>query len=144
VTQKATPIAPAQSRWRRFRLAETDASDHASAACYRAPEHIGIATVVITELKFGDVEWQILGADLVERADHAAFENAPKTLNRVRVDGTNNVFVIRVPDDLVTVAIDLPQAVVADPLVRNEQAYFFRNRFGHELGKFVAGHTTAG
>jgi hypothetical protein len=29
-------------RWRRSQLAETDASDHASAACYRRLEHLGI------------------------------------------------------------------------------------------------------
>jgi hypothetical protein len=34
----ATPIAPVQSRWRRSSLAETDASDLVSAACYRLPE----------------------------------------------------------------------------------------------------------
>ena len=46
--------------------AETDASDHASAACYRGSEHIGIAAVVVAELKLRDVQRQIFGADLVK------------------------------------------------------------------------------
>ena len=43
----ATQVAPLSARWRRFRLAETDASDLVSAACYRRPEHVGIVTVVV-------------------------------------------------------------------------------------------------
>jgi hypothetical protein len=33
-------------RWRRSQLAETDASDRASAACYRRLEHLGIRSFV--------------------------------------------------------------------------------------------------
>jgi hypothetical protein len=67
-----------------FRLAETDASGHASAACYHRPEHVGIAAVVVPELKFRGVEWQIFGANFVERADHAAFEDRPEAFNRAQ------------------------------------------------------------
>jgi hypothetical protein len=38
-------------RWRRSQLAETDASDHASAACYRRLERLGIR---------GFVNWQTI------------------------------------------------------------------------------------
>jgi hypothetical protein len=31
----ATPVAPLRARWHRWSLAETDASDRGSAACYR-------------------------------------------------------------------------------------------------------------
>jgi hypothetical protein len=55
----AIPIAAFQSRWRRSSLAETDAGDLVSAACYRRPEHIGIAAVVIPELKFGNVQFNL-------------------------------------------------------------------------------------
>jgi hypothetical protein len=55
----ATPIAHVPVRWRRFRLAETDASDHASAACYRLLKHVGIVAVVVPVLKLGSVERHI-------------------------------------------------------------------------------------
>src|SRR5580693_5644018 len=136
----ATPTASVQARWHRFRLAETDASDHASAACYRRSEHVGIAAVIVPKLKFCHVKWKILGADLVECADHAALEDAPKAFNRVGVNRADDIFVVRVTDDLVAVAVDLFQAVVTNPLIGNEQADFLRNGFGHELGKLVAGY----
>jgi hypothetical protein len=136
----AIPIAPVQSRWRRSSLAETGASDLASAACYRFLENIRAHPIVVSELKLRDVERQVFRADLVERAYHAALEDRPETLNRVRVHRADHVFVVSVSDDLVLIAIDLPQAVVADPLIGHEQAHFLRNRFGHEFGKFVAGH----
>ena len=79
----ATLIAPVC--WPLSSLAETVTSDHASAACYRLPEHIGIATVIISELKFRDAQRHIFGAHLVESANHAALEDAPKAFNRVRV-----------------------------------------------------------
>lgn len=128
------------ARWHRFRLAETDASDHASAACYRRPEHAGVEAVVVPELKFRDVQRQIFGADLVERADHAALEDAPETFNRVGVNRANNVFVICVPDDLVAVAVDLAKAVVANPLVRDQEAHLLGNRLSNELAEKVAAY----
>jgi hypothetical protein len=67
----ATPIAPLSVRWPRFRLAETDASDLVSAACYRAPEHVGIVAVMVAELKFSDVEQHIF----VARAHRAERRN---------------------------------------------------------------------
>ena len=72
------PTAPVRARWHRFRLAETDASDHASAACYRRTKNIRVVAVVIAELELSNVQRQVLGAHLVERADNAAFEDAPK------------------------------------------------------------------
>ena len=55
-------ILAASVRWHRFRLAETDASDHASAACYRRPEHVGIEAIVMAELKLGNVKRHIFSA----------------------------------------------------------------------------------
>lgn len=42
------------------------------------PKDIRIGAVVIAELKLRNVQQQILGADLAERADNAAFENRPE------------------------------------------------------------------
>ena len=74
MTQMATPTVPLSARWHRFRLAETDASDLVSAACYRRSKHIGIEAVVVAELKFGDVKRHIFSRHFVECANHAAFE----------------------------------------------------------------------
>jgi hypothetical protein len=64
---KITPIASVRSRWRRSSLAETDASVTVSAACYRRPEHVGIAAVVVAELKFRNVQSHIFSGHLVIR-----------------------------------------------------------------------------
>jgi hypothetical protein len=59
---------------------------HTSSARNCRPENISILAIVVAELKLGDVQRHIFGADLVERADRAAFEDRPETLNRIRVD----------------------------------------------------------
>ena len=79
----ATPIAPTPVRWRRLSLAETVASDRASAACYRGSENIDVLTVVMPELKFSDVQRKIFAADLVIGADNTALEDAPKAFNQI-------------------------------------------------------------
>jgi hypothetical protein len=140
ILKTAIQVAPVQSRWRRSSLAETDASDHASAACYRCSEHVGIAAVVIPELKFRDVQRQVLGADFVECADYAALEDAPKAFNRVGVNRADNIFMVGVPGDLMPVAIDLAKPVVANPLVRDQQAHLLGNRLSDELAEKVAAH----
>lgn len=50
-------------------------------------ENVRIGAAIIAELKFSDVQGKILVADLVERANNAAFKDAPKTFNRIRVHG---------------------------------------------------------
>ena len=60
----AIPIALRSARWRHSSLAETDASDLVSAACYRGPEHVGVKAVIVPELKLGNVERHIFGAHL--------------------------------------------------------------------------------
>jgi hypothetical protein len=76
----ATPIASIPVRWPRLSLAETVASDHVSAACYRRAEDIDVLPVVIAELEFSDVQRQIFLTDLVVGADNAALEDAPEAL----------------------------------------------------------------
>jgi transposase-like protein len=53
----------------------------------RRSENVVIKAVIIAELELSDIEREILGADLVERADDTALEDAPKALNRLSVDG---------------------------------------------------------
>jgi hypothetical protein len=87
----AALIVPLSFRWPRSSPTETDASDLVSAACYRRLKHIRIEAVVISELKLRDVKRHIFGRHFMERADHTAFEDAPKAFNRVRVDRADNV-----------------------------------------------------
>ena len=54
-------------------------------------KNVFVLPVVVAELKLRDIQRQVLGADLVEGADHAALEDRPETLNRVRVDRADDV-----------------------------------------------------
>lgn len=110
-----------QARWRRSSLAETDASDPASAACYRRVEDFRVVPVVVTELKLRDVQRHIFLADLVERANDATFENAPEAFDRVGVDDPRDVFAGSVAHDLVLV--QFLHVLVADPFVSDDEAH---------------------
>jgi hypothetical protein len=125
----ATPIALLSFRWHRFRLAETDASDHASAACYRFLKHIGVHAIVVAELKLRDVQRHIFCAHLVERADHAALEQRPKAFNRVRVNRADHVLLFVVLHGLARV---FDQAIVNLVIVSRQQADFVGDDFAHE------------
>ena len=54
-------------------------------------ENIRVESVIVPELKFGDVQRHIFGAHLVERADHAALEDRPETLNRIGVNCPDHI-----------------------------------------------------
>jgi hypothetical protein len=131
-----TPIVPLSIRWRRFRLAETDASDLVSAACYRTPENIGIVAVIVSELKFSDVQRHIFFADLMERADNAAFEDRPKTLNRVGMHRANNVLFCLVLDSLARIFL---QAVIDCVLIGRQQTNFLRYHLADERFRSLLG-----
>jgi hypothetical protein len=131
----ATPIASAQARWPRASLAETGASDRASAACYRSGEDIGIVPVVVAELELGDVQGHVLLADLMEGPDDAALEDRPEAFNGLSVNRADDVFARGVLDDLV--GIELFDVPVAGPFVGAKQADFFGNRFQHKLGQYL-------
>jgi hypothetical protein len=56
-------------------------------------EDIGVLPVVIPELKLGDVQMQILFADLVESPDDPALQDRPEAFNGLSVDCAVNVLV---------------------------------------------------
>jgi len=76
-----------------------------SAPCYSRPEDVRILAIVIPELKFGNVQWQVFGGNLVVGAHDAAFDEAPEAFNRIRMDGADNVFAPTVADNRVVVAL---------------------------------------
>jgi hypothetical protein len=126
VVKLATPIVPPSVRWRRSSLAGTDASDLVSAACYRCSEYVGVQAVIVSELKFRDVERHIFLAHLVERADHATLEDAPKTLNRIRVHRADHILLGLVFNGLARIFL---QAIIDGVFIGREQA----NLIGNDL-----------
>src|ERR1700681_1542143 len=52
-----------------------------SATRYRGAENICIIAVVVTPFEFGNIEGQILAADLVEAAHDAALQERPEAVN---------------------------------------------------------------
>ena len=61
------------------------------ASANRRAEDIRVQAIVVAELKLGNIERQIFGADLVESADHAALKDRPETFNRVGMHRADNV-----------------------------------------------------
>jgi hypothetical protein len=62
-----------------------------SASLDRRPENVRVPTIIILELELGNIEWHIFSAHFVERADHAAFENRPKTFDGLSMDRADNI-----------------------------------------------------
>jgi hypothetical protein len=107
-------------------------------SAYRRSEHVGIEAVVVAELKLRDIERHIFCAHLVERADHAALEDRPKSLNRVRVDSTDDVLLAVMVNGAVRVC--LAQFSIAVPCVGCEQANFVGTNLVHKLDCGIGGH----
>jgi hypothetical protein len=67
--------------WACWNDAEASASSDASASCYGAPKDVRVFTIVESELKFREVERQILLAHVMVRPDHATLEQAPEVID---------------------------------------------------------------
>src|SRR5665213_1389488 len=63
-----------------------------SCALNRRSENVVLEAVIIAELRFSDIERQVLAADFMERTNNAALEYVPKAFNRLGVRGTDNKF----------------------------------------------------
>jgi hypothetical protein len=81
---------------------------------------------IIAELKLGDIEREILGADFVETANHATLEDAPEAFNRIGVNRTDDVLAGAVPHRLVRV---FGQAEIATVYVGRQQIDLVRDGF---------------
>src|SRR5436190_12092262 len=110
--------------------AEAVPSVATSAARYELSEGIFFALHVVPELEFVDVQRQIGFGNLVEGADDAALQQAPKTFNRLRVDGADNVLLVCVPDDLMRVFGG--ETAIAYPLVCDQQRHLVGYDLAHE------------
>jgi hypothetical protein len=96
----------------------------------RGSENVRVEAVIIAELKLRDVQRHVLLADLVERADDTALEDRPETLNRLGMNGTDNVLMLGVVNR--GVREFLANVRIARPLIGAEQADLFGNSFVDE------------
>jgi hypothetical protein len=62
-------------------------------------EDVRVLSVVVAELKFGNIERHIFAAHFMERADHAALENRPKALDGLAMDRADDILPSGVIDD---------------------------------------------
>src|ERR1700747_392730 len=96
-----------------------------SASAYRCSEDVGIEAIILSKLKFSDVERHIFGRHFVERADNAAFEDRPKTFNRVGVNCADYVLMFVVIDGAVRILIQI--IAIDSRLVGCQQTDFVGN-----------------
>jgi hypothetical protein len=94
-------------------------------------ENVGVCAIVVSKLKFRDVQRQVLGADLMECADHAALEDRPESLNRVGMDRADNVLIAVVVNR--SVRIVLIQSCVSRPRIGRKQANLVRHSLLDEV-----------
>jgi hypothetical protein len=66
-------ISIEQGRWRRSQIAETVASSHVSASCYRAPKDVFVVAIVESESELIEIERQIFLTHVVVGPDDSAF-----------------------------------------------------------------------
>jgi hypothetical protein len=100
-------------------------------------ENIRVVPIVISELKFRDVERHIFCAHLVERADHATLEDRPEAFNCVGVNRADNVLLAMVVNG--SVRIFLAEFPVSIPSIGCEQANFVGTDLVHKLNRGFAG-----
>jgi hypothetical protein len=83
--------------WRPGACSEAPASQRTSASGprYRLAEDIGFTAVIVAELKLGQVERQILLADMMKATHDAALEETPERFQIVGVDFAANILAQR-------------------------------------------------
>jgi hypothetical protein len=57
-----------------------DQVDYGLASAYRRSEDVAVFAIVVAELELGDVQWQVLFADLMEAAHNAALNQGPEAV----------------------------------------------------------------
>lgn len=102
----------------------------ALATANRRTENIGIAAIIVAELKLRDIERQIFAADLVVAAHDPAFQDRPEALNRIGVDCANDVLSSGMIDN--TVRMFFAEIFIDVVGVCAEQANFVGNGFLHK------------
>jgi hypothetical protein len=62
-----------------------------SASADSLAKDIGIISIVVSELKLGDVERHVPGRNLMECADHATFEDRAEAFDGIGVDRADDI-----------------------------------------------------
>jgi hypothetical protein len=101
--------------------AEASASSDASASSYRRSEEVGILAAVLAELKFIQVERQVVVAYVVLGGDDPTLQQAPKALDVVSMNLAPRVLGLVVYS---VVRKSLIQLLVARAFIRGDQANF--------------------
>jgi hypothetical protein len=107
-------VSPRKKRLSSKKILEITLASETACTLNRRCENVVIEAVIIAKLELCDIERDVLCTDIVERADDTALEDAPKTLNRLGVDRTDNVLAARVVNGFVRKI--LVEALVANPL----------------------------
>ena len=91
----------------------------------RRSEDVRILPIVVAELEFSDVEWQILFADLMEASHDTALNQRPETLDCLCVNRADDVMSVNMAND--AVRKPLSEIVIGIVIVGAKQAYFGGN-----------------
>ncbi len=91
-------------------------------------ENIRVLSVIVSELKFRDVERQIFLADFVESSDDTALKDRPEAFNRLGMNCADDVLPARMVDS--GMRIFFVEVLVSDPLIGAEQANLRRDGLG--------------
>jgi hypothetical protein len=81
--------------------AGASASSDSSASCYGFTKDIRVLSVIVAKLKLGQIQWQILFADVMELAHDAALQERPERFDVVGMHLATNVFAFAVADRFV-------------------------------------------
>lgn len=94
---------------------------------------VRVCPVVVPKLKLVNVQLKVFLADLVERADDAALNDAPEPFDGVRVNRASNVLSATMTNDAVRVVV--AQMPVCRPFIGRDQADFGGHSLTHKVIK---------
>lgn len=100
---------------------------------YRRAEDVRVLAVVIAELELRHIQRKVFGGNLMVCADNAALQDGPETLNRIGMDGADNVLATAMVNR--TVRIGLAQITICTVLIGAKQADFLGHALADESRK---------
>ena len=118
-------VTPTESaRWRRSQIAETVASSHVSAPCYRLPKDVGFVAIVESETELREIQRQIFFTDVVVGAENPALQERPERFHRIRVNDAANVLAFAMIHGLMRKLLPAREVLIASVFVGRDQFNF--------------------
>jgi hypothetical protein len=111
--------------------AEAPASSDASAPSYGAPKDVSVLAIVETELKFIQIQRQVLLRDMMVRPDYPALQQAPERIQVLGMHFAAHVLASGVLDGIVRESEHV-QVVITLPFVRRDQINFLAYGLTHK------------